>query len=236
RYQRLDKYFHNLKSWSMVQYVAHGMSFKTIHNALREFYGLHIAPTELYYFKSVLARYYKSCYNSLIKKLLSGTLLHIDETEIKLRTGKCYVWVITNLEEVVYLFKPTREGDFLKDLLKDFHGVLVSDFYAAYDSIECTQQKCLIHLMRDMNQELLSNPYDEEIKAIITPFGSLLRTIVATVDEHGLKRKFLKKHEQDVTKYFDSLSAQLFHSEASEALQKRLVKYRDKLFAFLRHD
>ena len=56
------------------------------------------------------------------------------------------------------MYRPTREGDFLRTMLKDFHGVLVSDFYAAYDSIECPQQKCLIHLMRDINQELLNNP------------------------------------------------------------------------------
>jgi len=39
---------------------------------------------------------------------------------------------------------------------KEFRGVLVSDFYAAYDSPNA-QQKCLIHLMRDINQELLNN-------------------------------------------------------------------------------
>jgi len=55
----------------------------------------------------------------------------------------------------VYLYKPTREGEFLRELLKSFHGVLVSDFYSAYDAIECPQQKCLIHLIRDINQELL---------------------------------------------------------------------------------
>ena len=64
--------------------------------------------------------------------------------------------MITNLEEVVFIYRPNREGEFLKDLLKDFDGVLVSDFYSAYDSIPCLQQKCLIHLIRDMNQELLS--------------------------------------------------------------------------------
>ena len=55
-------------------------------------------------------------------------------------------------------------------------------------------------------------------------------------DEHGLKRRCLKKHERGVTTFFESLSAQVFHSEASGALQKRIMKCRDKLFTFLRHD
>ena len=64
---------------------------------------------------------------------------------------------LTNLEEVVFLHRPDREGGFLKKLLSGFDGVLVSDFYAAYDSVDCQQQKCLVHLMRDMNQDLLSS-------------------------------------------------------------------------------
>ena len=69
------------------------------------------------------------------------------------------------------MYRPNREGDFLHELLKDFQGVLVSDFYAAYDSIDCPQQKCLIHLMRDMNQGLLDNPFDAELRALTDPFG-----------------------------------------------------------------
>jgi hypothetical protein len=47
------------------------------------------------------------------------------------------------LEEVGYLYRPSREGNFLHDLLKGFRGVLVSDFYAAYDSLDCPQRQCL---------------------------------------------------------------------------------------------
>ena len=111
-----------------------------------------------------------------------------------MQQGKGYVWVFTNLEEVVYMFRPNREGDFLRELLKDFHGVVVSDFYAAYDALACPQQKCLIHLMRDLNQELLDNPYDDELKAITHPFGSMLRAIIDTIDQHGLQQRYLAKH------------------------------------------
>ena len=102
--------------------------------------------------------------------------------------------MFANLEEVVYLYRPTREGDFLKELLKDFHGVLVSDFYAAYDSIDCPQQKCLIHLMRDMNQELLNNPFDEELRRSPGRSGSCCVRSSPTIDQHGLKRRHLVKH------------------------------------------
>jgi predicted RecB family nuclease len=236
RHLRLDKHFHSLKSWAMYQHVAHSLSVQTIHVMFEEFFGLRIHPTEILMFKSLMAQYYRVTYWGLLKTILSGNLLHVDETEVKLRSGKGYVWVFTNLEEVVFMYKPTREGDFLRELLKDFHGVLVTDFYAAYDSIDCPQQRCLIHLMRDMNQELLNNPFDEELQSITHPFGSLLRAVVETVDEHGLKRRHLQRHKRDVEGFFRNLTEHTFRSETADSLRNRLVKYRDKLFTFIDYD
>jgi predicted RecB family nuclease len=236
RYERVAKHFHGLMGWAMFEHVAHQASYKAVQERFEEFFGLFVADSEVYLFKTIMARYYRPCYRRLLKRILAGPVLHVDETEVKLRTGKGYVWVLAAAEEVVYLYRPTREGDFLPGLLKDFRGVLVSDFYAAYDAIPCPQQKCLIHLLRDMNQELLNNPFDTELQSITGPFGTLLRALVEEVDRHGLKARHLGRHERDTIRFFDDLSARSFGSEAAEALRARLLKYRGKLFTFLRHD
>ena len=75
-------------------------------------------------------------------------------------------------------------------MLKDFKGVLVSDFYAAYDSIQCPQQKCLIHLIRDLNDDVLKQPYDEELKRLSLAFVVLLKPMVESIDRYGLKTRF----------------------------------------------
>src|SRR5262249_16397750 len=229
RYERLAKHFHGLMSWAMHEYVAHRLSSSTVSEMFKEFFGLTIHEQEITRFKPMMARYYRPFYKRLLGKLLKGEVLHIDETEVRLRTGTGYVWVFTTSEEVVYLYRPTREGDFLHDLLKGFHGVLVTDFYAAYDSLECPQQKCLIHLIRDINMDLFNNPFDKELQSITEPFGALLRQIVGTIDQHGLKRRYLRRHEGDVAKFFQPLATQTYRSEAAEALRERLVKYQDKL-------
>jgi predicted RecB family nuclease len=236
RYKRLAKHFHGLMSWTMFEHVAHRISLGMLQKMLRESFDLRVSDSEIHMFKSLMARHYRPGYQRLLKKILCGSVLHIDETEVILRTGKGYVWVFASLEEVVFVYRPTREGDFLKDLLKDFKGVLVSDFYAAYDAIDCPQQKCLIHLMRDMNQELLNNPFDEELQTVTGPFGVLLREVVTTIDQHGLKRCHLKKHDRAVAQFFQTLAAQSLRSEAAEGLRQRLLKYRDKLFTFTQYD
>jgi hypothetical protein len=179
---------------------------------------------------------YQPTYRKLLETILAGNVLHVDETEVKLTTEKANVWVFASLEEVVFMYRPNREGSFLRELLRDFHGVLVSDFYAAYDSLDCPQQKCLIHLLRDMNQDLLNNPFDEELRSITQSFGTLLQAIVATVDIHGLTRRHLKRHDREVARFFRRLADRSFSSEIAEALRDRFLKYREKLFTFIEYD
>jgi predicted RecB family nuclease len=236
RYERVAKHFHGLMAWAMYEHLAYQASYKAVQERFAEFFGLFVGDSEVHVFKSLMARYYRLCYRRLLKQIFAGPVLHIDETEVKLKTGKGYVWVVASAEAVVYMYRPTREGDFLPGLLKNFQGVLVSDFYAAYDAMPCPQQKCLIHLIRDMNQELLNNPFDTELQSITGPFGKLLRAAVEGVDRHGLRARHLGRQQRAAVRFFDDLAAPSFGSEAAEALRARLLKYRDRLFTFLRHD
>jgi hypothetical protein len=153
---------------------------------------------------------------------------------IKGETG--YVWVFTNLEEVAYIYSSTREGNTSAEILHGFSGVLVSDFYAAYDSADCAQQKCLIHLIRDMNDDLFKNPFDDELKVLTAGFTELLAPIIDTIDRYGLKKWHLNKHRVEAQRFFKKIADRQFSSEIALGYQRRLAKNEDKLFTFLRHD
>jgi hypothetical protein len=186
--------------------------------------------------KALMANRYRPTWGRILARIVRGPLAHADETQVNLQKGKGYVWVLTNMEDVVYLYRPNREADFLRRLLDDFKGVLVTDFFAGYDSLPCPQQKCLVHLMRDFNHDLQNNPYDEQFKALAAEFGQLLRSIVATIDKYGLKKRHLRKHKADVARYFQTLAARVYRSDLAESYQKRLAKNEGKLFTFLDHD
>jgi hypothetical protein len=90
--------------------------------------------------------------------------------------------------------------------------------------------------MRDINQDLLNHPFDEELRSITQPFGTLLQSIVSTVDKHGLKSRFLKAHEAGVAGFFRMLSERSFSSEVAESLRDRFLRYQDRLFTFIHYD
>jgi hypothetical protein len=115
-------------------------------------------------------------------------------------------------------------------------GVLVSDFFSAYGSIDCPQQKCLLHLLRDVNDDLMKNPFDEELKGFAQDFGGLLRNIVDTADRHGLAKSFLSRHSKQAKEFIESVVSTTFSSEVMLHYQKRFQKFGDRLFTFLDYD
>jgi transposase-like protein len=236
RYDRLTRYFHGLMSWFAYHHITHRLGVRSLAALFYETFGIRVNFWEFTDFRHLLVHKYRKTYNILLAQLIAGPVLHIDETEIKLKDGAGYVWVFVSPSATVYVFRRSREGDFLRHVLKNFKGVLVSDFYSAYEGLPCLQQRCLVHLMRDMNRAILDNPFDQELQSITAPFGALLRSIVATIDEHGLKPRYLQTHASAVEAFFSALAERFYESDASKGLQGRLLRNRQRLFTFLQND
>lgn len=236
QYMKMFKYGHSLKSWAMYEYVEHRISFQNLEGTFRDLFNLPVYSRHIMVLKRIMANYYRETIEGIRRRLVNGSILHADETQVHFQRGKGYVWVFTNLNEVMYIYTPSREGCFLSDLFAGFSGVLISDFYAVYDWPHCSQQKCLIHLIRDLNNELLRNPFDEEYKTMVADFGVLLRKIIATVDKYGLKRHNLAKHQQEVDKFLTNLEKRCYRSETAQSVQERIIRNKEGLFTFLNFD
>ncbi len=227
--------------WNVVAYfIYHIVGLRvpqlTMQHSMNRLFGFDLVRSTLNNLKCKAADHYSISKQKILERIVRGDLVHADETRANIKGHLAYVWVLTNMSDVVYVLAESREGEIVQALLKDFRGVLVSDFYAAYESIPCPQQKCLIHLMRDLNDEIMNNPFDAEMKSIAVGFAELLRPIVDTIDRRGLKTRFLRRHQADVDRFFEFLAASEFRSEAAVKCRQRFEKNRDTLFTFLRYD
>jgi hypothetical protein len=90
--------------------------------------------------------------------------------------------------------------------------------------------------MRDINEDLHRNPFDDELKEIAGRFGTLLRDIVETIDKYGLKARHLGKHRKPAARFIERVSAMNCTTDAGCALKKRIEKNKSKLFTFLEYD
>jgi predicted RecB family nuclease len=227
--------------WNIIAYfiyhiVGLGIPQLTVQHSMNRLFGSDLVRSSLNNLKIKASETYFDTKRKIFERIINGTLIHADETSANIKGHLAYVWVFTSLREVVYILAESREGELVKELLKGFNGVLVSDFYAAYDTIECAQQKCLIHLMRDLNDEILNNPFDEEAKTIALRFAALLKPIVDTIDLRGLKKHFLRRHLVEVERFYEFISKSEFKSDVASKLKQRFEKNRDKLFTFLYYD
>ena len=225
-----------LAAWCVFQNFVCRQTMWQVSEVVQELYSIRLPARQAYLFKNRVIPRYASLYDELKQHILKSPVLCIDEGDVTLRKTKGYVWVFTGHDAVWYLYKDTRSGEFLKELLAGFSGVLVSDFYSAYDGINCPQQKCLLHLLRDVNDDLAKNPYDEEFKSIASQFGVVLRHIIDTIDKYGLKRWHLYKHKREAKAFLSGVDARTFSSELALTYQKRLKKVGSKLFTFLDYD
>ena len=218
------KYGPDLIAYAMYQNIELGLRKIASLPASVSYSDLHLPHGSTNQNKAAAAQYYASTYDNLLKRLCSGRLLHVDETSVSVKGSNGYVWVLTSLEEVAYFYTPTREGNTIQAMLKDFSGVLVSDFYAAYDAIDCPQQKCLIHFIRDLNDAMLKHPYDDGLKRLVGDFTGLVKPMVETVDRRGLKKHFLGKHRISVDRFYKRLADSLITSEAAEKARRALAE------------
>lgn len=231
-----SKYGFHLLAYIIYQLVELRLHLHSISEHLQHLFGYNLNSGSLTRQRTRACEIYAATYERILDKIRRGKLVHADETRVSLKGREAYVWVFTNLEEVAYVYAPTREGTTLETHLNGFSGVLVSDFYAAYDAMDCVQQKCLVHLIRDINDDLLNEPFNTELKEIAQAFSSVLKPIIETIDRHGLKAYRLKKHKVRAEQFFKNIASTEYKTERAIKYKQRFEKNRKKLFAFLDYD
>lgn len=103
----------------------------------------------------------KPLFDEMLKRVLASKNIYIDETPVKLwKPEKCkqaYMWVVVGGCEAdppyrIYEFKENRCHDNVLEILKDYHGGLHSDKYAAYQRLAerkvITWHPCYSHIRR----------------------------------------------------------------------------------------
>jgi hypothetical protein len=234
---RMMHYGDNLFALVINYYVNFHISHELISKLIQEQYGIWISPMYLVSYKSKWwAKSWSPVAEYIRNIVLNSPVIHIDETTIKLSKESGYVWVFATSHTVCYHYTTTREVGFLQEWLSDYKGIIVSDFYPGYETLKIKSQKCLIHLIRDLNDDLFKNQFDEAFKHLVTAFSKLLRTIVESIHKHGLKTAYLKKHKKDVQIFFENHVECDYKSDLALKYVKRFKKHWHQLWTFLDYD
>ena len=181
-----------------------------------------------------LARVLEPWYEQIAHEARSSARLHADETGWRVNGQTHWLWCFANDGVCFYMIDRSRGSPALaKFFITEFNGVLITDFWAAYNAVcAADKQCCLVHLLRELEKVDMHNE-SAEWRA----FAKKLRRLIGD----GIRLR--KREDYDRQRYasrvhlIDQRLMVLARAEYSDGdasrLGKRLLRYCDQLFTFL---
>ena len=217
--------------------VALRLSYGNIKQVLRDLFDEILCDQLIMLHIKQVAKRYKDSEKLIISRLMSSDFLCVDETMINVNHINQYVWVVTNKKYAFYQKTETREASFIQNFLVDFKGVLITDFYPGFDKIDCIQQKCLAHIIRDLNNDLWATPFDTEFARFVKKIKDLIVPILESIQKYGSKKVKLQKYNRRIDTFFtEHVVDRSYRSDLCIKYQKRFIKYWKQIFTFISHD
>ena len=138
------------------------LPFGVIQRYLKGRYGLHLSVGELVALVRGVAVRGQGEYTQLQQAIRDSPVVHGDETGWRQDGRNGYLWSFSTPKVRYFLYRPSRAGAVVEEVLgEEFDGVLVSDFYGAYNVYQGPHQRCWVHLLRAMHQ--LKERYPQEV-------------------------------------------------------------------------
>jgi transposase len=132
-----------------------------------ERFGMPLSPSTLGSWVGGTARLLEPLWRELISTTIGSAYLSLDDSPIRVldrghKNGvkRGHIWSLVTQSAVVYLYTPTWSGEPIRQLLREFGGVLQSDGYAGLDALYKQESGapvragCLAHARRKFVQAL----------------------------------------------------------------------------------
>lgn len=126
------------------------LSCEQTKNVLADLYGFQISDGEIANLLEKTSLKLNPELERLKQRILGSNSIHLDETGHQTGSEKNYNWIMASgdTEEAIFLIGKNRGKGNAADLLKDCHGVRVTDCYGAYKNMPGEHQVCWSHLIR----------------------------------------------------------------------------------------
>lgn len=172
-------------------------------------------------------------------RALEGAVLHADETGWRVDGETHWLWCFTSKDVTYYMIDRRRGSPALKRFFKkEFAGVLVTDFWGAYNAVACARkQKCLPHLLRDLKR----TQHYHEPEGDWPEFSKRLKRLIRDSIRLSKRRTELSpeafaSRRRRLDTRLGELLERPWEQRHARRLVKRLRRHTSELFTFLDHD
>jgi len=175
-------------------------------------------------------------YEQIKQEALNSAVLHGDETGWRVNGKTHWLWCFSNANVTYYMINRSRGSPAINEFFQEFFdGVLVTDFWAAYNAVCCAdRQMCLAHLLSELKKVVMYKDSSGDWHAFAKKLKRLLRDAIRLWKQRAEydQRTYDSRRERIDLRLRQLLKSEWDNPEAIR-LTKRLDKYQNYLFTFL---
>jgi transposase len=210
------------------------LPLRAIQRHLASVHGVDLSVGALVGALGQVARAGQPAVAALAVQVRASPVVHADETGWREAGHNGFIWTFSTPDRC-YLTHGGRGKSMVDRVLAGAEGVLVSDFYAAYDHYPGAQQKCWAHLLRDLHDLRVRSPADAALAtwadAIQTLYTRAVAQSQALPAEAPARQQLRHTLMADLTTLCQPWLADATAPQA--VLCRRLLKYQHALFVFV---
>lgn len=212
-----------------------GISLGKTRDLLHDFFGLTVSRAGLLGHLRWGGALFEPVVEELLERLRNSPVVQGDETGWRINGKTAWAWCFRDPSLALFLIDRRRSRDVIVRVLgESFAGALVSDFYAAYNGLDCPKQRCLVHLLREL-AKLREELPSASVRAFIQPLITLFQDAIQLgKDRDQWSRTAFDRAHQEILDRFDDLllNSRSRHPDCLR-IWRRLFKHCDELFTFL---
>jgi len=212
----------------------HGLPGNKIREVFRDLAGLKVSEGAIAQALQRLSYWLKVEVGVVAEALRRSPFVHLDETGWKVNGANHWLWAMVNERLAYYEIHPSRGSKIARALLGDnFKGTLISDFYSAYNKLGSRQQKCLVHLLREMRQLRQRDPTQD----FLLPYRKLKRIIQDALRLNERRQNLgpivFNRRKELLNERLISFGCSVQSHKDWKRLSARILKHHKSILAFL---
>lgn len=209
------------------------MTVRTIQAHLASVFGVHVSIGAITDALHTVATRGAAQVAAIRDAVRASPVVHADETGWRQNGQNRYLWVAST-DTDRYFAIGRRTNDQIDAILgTDFLGILVTDFYAAYDHFDGLKQRCWAHVLRAATDLLVSFP---DHRTLIHWVDRLRRHYGTACDAPGdtptARRVTRQRLEERITRLCQPFATV---DVPQRRLAARLLRHLSELFTFVTH-
>lgn len=220
------------------------LPIRVIQVYLQTFYKLKLSAGEIIEVLGKVSQLGEKARQEILTQLKESPAIYGDETGWREDGRNGYLWNFSNEKLQYLLYRRSRGSQVVAEILgedgSEYEGVLVTDFYNAYNEHAGFHQRCWVHLLRDIHELEEANLDNKEVKRWV----KLVKGVYLQAKEYtgpdsrlqlGLQARERLKKEAELKEELQRICEGVLGRDSPVAgIASRIYKYLPELFTFVR--